>query len=305
MILHTSVLLKETINGLNPKTDGIYVDATLGYAGHSSELLKKVKKGYLFAIDQDQTAIKASQKRLAEINSNFTIIHSNFSNLKTELEKLGITGIDGIIFDLGVSSPQLDEGSRGFSYHQAAKLDMRMNQEQSLSAYQVVNEYSETGLIRVLRTFGEEPYAKSIAKNIIKARPINTTLELVEVIKASMPEKAKRGSHPAKRTFQAIRIEVNSEISILSETLNDAIDLLKVGGRICVISFHSLEDRITKQVFKEASSIDPVVKGLPNIPLEYQPKLKLISKLKPTNLEIEQNNRARSAILRIAEKIKE
>ena len=304
-MMHTTVLLEETVDSLNPKENGVYVDATLGYAGHASELLKKIQKGYLFAFDQDQNAIKASNKELAKINNNFTIIHSNFKHLKEELEKLGVTKIDGIIFDLGVSSPQLDEQDRGFSYHQDALLDMRMNQNQDLTAHVVVNEYSETDLIRIFYDYGEEKYAKSIAKNIIKARPINTTLELVEVIKNSMPEKAKRGSHPAKRTFQAIRIEVNNELGILQDTLKDAIDMLNIGGRISVISFHSLEDRIVKQLFKELSKIDPIVKGLPDIPKEYQPKLKLISKIKPTNLEIEQNNRARSATLRIAEKIKE
>lgn len=307
--MHVSVLLKESIDSLNIKEDGIYVDCTLGYAGHSSEILKRVKKGRLVAFDQDQEAITASTKKLEVIGNNFTIIKSNFVNLKEKLEELGITEVDGILFDLGVSSPQLDEQERGFSYHQDAKLDMRMDRDNNFSAYDVVNTYDEKELSRILFQFGEEKYANSIARNIVKARnikPIDTTFELVDIIKNSMPEKAKRDKHPARKTFQAIRIEVNHELDILEKSMRDAASMLKVGGLLSVITFHSLEDRIVKNVFKDLTEVNPVVKGMPNIPLEYLPDYELVNHkaITPSDTELEENNRSRSSKLRVIKRIK-
>jgi len=303
---HKSVLLNEAIENLNLKEDSIIVDATLGYAGHSSEILKRIKRGCLYAFDQDRQAIEASDKRLSEIGDNYKIIKSNFVNMKEELRKLGVEKVDGVLFDLGVSSPQLDEGKRGFSFHQDAPLDMRMDQESNFSAYNVVNEYSKEELARIFFEYGEDKFALRIAENIIKNRPINTTLELVEVIKEVVPEKVKREKHPARKIFQAIRIEVNHELEILTSSIKDALDLLNVGGRVLVITFHSLEDRIVKNLFKEITSIDPLVKGLPKIPDEYLPNYKLVNNkaIIPTDVELEYNNRSRSAKLRIIERIK-
>ena len=307
--MHISVLLNESIDGLNLKEDGIYLDCTLGYAGHSSEILKRIKKGYLFAIDQDKDAIKASEEKLSKIGSNFTIIKSNFSRLKDELQKRNVEFVDGILFDLGVSSVQLDERERGFSYHNDAKLDMRMDQDAKLSAYDVVNNYEEAKLREIFYKYGEEKFAPQIARNIVKYRqnkPIETTLELSDIISASYPMKAKKDHHPARKVFQAIRIEVNHELDILEDSIKDALSILKVGGRICVITFHSLEDRIVKNVFKEYTEIDPKVKGMPNIPSEYLPDYKLINKnvIIPSDTELENNNRSRSAKLRIIERVK-
>lgn len=306
MSKHISVLLNESIDNLNIKEDGIYVDCTLGYAGHSSQILKRITRGCLFAFDQDGEAITYSRKILDQINNNYEIINSNFVNIKSELNKRNITKVDGILFDLGVSSPQLDESERGFSFHNDSKLDMRMNQSQALSAYEVVNTYSEKELERIFYEYGEEKYARSIAKGIVKAREekeIKTTLELVEVIKNNVPEKYKRDHHPARKVFQAIRIEVNDELNVLKKALVDAIDILNPGGRLCVITFHSLEDRIVKNIFKENSEVDKVYKGLPYIPEEYRPKIKLIGKYKPSKEELENNNRSRSSILRVIEKM--
>ena len=278
----------------------------MGFAGHSKEILKRIKSGKLFAFDQDGEAIEYSKKILGQINDNYEIINSNFVNIKEELSKRGIKKVDGILFDLGVSSVQLDDAKRGFSYHKDAKLDMRMNQESNFSAYDVVNNYSKDELIRIFYDYGEEKYAKSIANSIVKQReikPIETTLELAEIIKSSVPEKYKRDSHPARKVFQAIRIEVNKELDVFEKALNDSIDLLNVNGRLCVITFHSLEDRICKNIFKENSEVDKFYKGLPDIPEEYRPKLKLIKKIKPSKEELEDNNRSRSAILRVAEKM--
>ncbi len=307
--MHISVLLNESIAGLNLKENGIYVDCTLGYAGHSSEILKRLRRGYLFAIDQDSEAIIYSDKKLKEIGSNYEIINNNFVNLKEELEKRNIKEVDGILFDLGVSSPQLDENERGFSYHNDAKLDMRMNQNQDLSAYTVVNTYSEKELIDIFFKYGEEKYAKSIARNIVRYREnknIETTLELVDIIKSSMPEKAKRDKHPARKVFQAIRIEVNNELEVLEKAINDSLSLLNVGGRLVVITFHSLEDRMIKNIFKEVTMIDPKVKGLPNIPEEYLPKYRLVNNkvITPSAEELLNNNRSRSSKLRIIERIR-
>lgn len=306
--MHKSVLLEEAINGLNIKDGLIYVDCTLGYAGHSGKILEKNKKGWLYAFDQDEEAILFSNKKLSSIGSNFEIIHSNFVNLKSELNKRGINKVDGILFDLGVSSPQLDNKERGFSYHKDALLDMRMDKDNPLSAYEVVNNYKESDLITIFYRYGEEKYSKSIARKIVeyrKNKKIETTLELVEIIKSGVPEKYKRETHPAKRCFQAIRIEVNKELEVFESALKDAIDLLNKNGRICVITFHSLEDKICKEIFKKNSEVNKIFKGLPDVPYEYMPKLKLIGKYTPTNEELDDNNRSRSATLRIAEKIKE
>jgi 16S rRNA (cytosine1402-N4)-methyltransferase len=306
--MHKTVLLNEAIDNLNLKEDGIYIDATLGFGGHSGLILKKVKRGFLFAFDQDDMAINYSKKILSEIGDNFEIIKSNFVNLKKELNLRNINKIDGIVFDLGVSSPQLDIADRGFSYHNDAKLDMRMDTSQSFSAYNLVNEYSYEELIRVIRDYGEEKYASSIAKNIVKKREqkrIETTLELVDIIRDSMPVKATLGSHPARKTFQAIRIEVNKELDVLKIALESALEMLKVGGRISVITFHSLEDRIVKETFKKYSEVDKNLSKLPFVPEEYLPKYKLITNITPSKEELEENNRARSSRLRVIEKIKD
>ncbi len=304
--MHISVLLNESIENLNIKEDGIYVDATLGYAGHSSQILNRIARGCLFAFDQDGEAIEYSTKILDQINDNYEIINSNFVNIKDELNKRNIKGVDGILFDLGVSSPQLDEAERGFSFHNDAKLDMRMNQKQELSAYEVVNNYPKDKLIKVFYEYGEEKFSKSIAEAICKYRenkPIETTLELAEIIKSSVPEKYRRLHHPARKVFQAIRIEVNDELNVLQKALNDSLELLNPGGRLCVITFHSLEDRIVKNTFKEVTKENELYKGMPNIPDEYKAKYKLIGKFKPTKEELENNNRSRSAILRVIERI--
>ena len=299
---HKSVLLEETILGLNIKPDGTYIDATLGYAGHSGEVLKVLnKKGFLFAFDQDEDAIEYSNEKLSKISSNYKIIYSNFKNMKDYIK----TPVDGIMFDLGVSSPQLDETSRGFSFHNDALLDMRMDKNQELSAYQVVNNYSYTDLVDILFNYGEEVNAKSIAKGIINSRPINTTLELAEVIKSNVPESYRNKSNPCRKTFQAIRIEVNHELEILESSLLDAFDLLKSKGRLCVISFHSLEDRIVKNTFKKLTEDNPLSKNLPIVPEEMKRKAVLITKkpITASNNELTDNNRSRSAKLRIIEKL--
>ena len=306
--MHVSVLLNESIENLNIKEDGIYVDCTLGFAGHSKEILKRIKKGKLFAFDQDGEAINYSKKILDQISGNYEIIKSNFAFIKSELNKRGIEKVDGVLFDLGVSSVQLDEAERGFSFHKDAKLDMRMDTDQSFSAYDVVNDYSKEELETIFFKYGEEKYSRSIASAIVREREnkkIETTLELTEIIRESVPEKYRRTHHPARKVFQAIRIEVNKELDVFTKALNDAIDMLNPGGRICVITFHSLEDRICKKIFKEKSEIDSVFKGLPDkdIPLEYRPELKLITKIKPSKKELDDNNRSRSSILRVAEKM--
>lgn len=300
---HISVLLEPTISSLNIKEDGLYVDCTLGYAGHSSAILKRLKKGMLYSFDQDEEARNYSENVLKNISDNFEIIPSNFVNLKEELNKRKVNHIDGIMFDLGVSSPQLDDASRGFSFHEDAILDMRMDRNSKLSAYEVVNNYSYEDLYKIIRDYGEEKYANKIATAICKRRsikPINTTLELSEIISDSVPFKYKRLSHPARRTFQAIRIEVNKELSVLPKALNDAIDMLNVGGVISVITFHSLEDKICKQIFSERSKTLDFVKNLPVVPNEFLPELKVLKKIKPSKEELEENKRARSATLRVA-----
>lgn len=303
--MHYSVLLKESTDGLNIKSNGIYIDATLGYGGHSEAILKKLTDGYLIAFDSDQEAIDYSRDRLSKISNNFKLIHSNFENMKSELNELGITKVDGIVFDLGFSSPQIDDESRGFSFQKDARLDMRMNKEQKLSAYEVVNNYKVEELTDIFYRYAEEKYSKAIAKRIVDGRPINTTLELVDAILSSVPTKYANTRHPERVIFQAIRIEVNRELKVLESVLPDAIELLNEGGRISVITFHSLEDRIVKQTFKCNSEVNDLVKGLPVIPEGYKPKLKLINRkpILPSEEEIKENSRSKSAKLRIVERI--
>ena len=306
---HISVLLEEAVNALNLDENSIVVDATLGYAGHSSEILKRIKRGRLFAFDQDSEAIKYSTDRLNSVGTNFTIIKSNFVHLKEKLNELGVERVDACLFDLGVSSPQLDEQERGFSYHLDAKLDMRMNQEQDFSAYDVVNTYSKEELTKIFNDYGESKFSRNIANKIIeyrKTKNIETTLELAEIIKTAVPMKFRIDKHPAKQIFQAIRIEVNHELDVIEPALEQALSILNVGGRVAVITFHSLEDRIVKKYFKEKCAIDEKVKGLPDIPEEYLPDYKLVvnKAILPSKEELENNNRARSAKLRVIEKIK-
>ena len=302
--MHISVLLEECINNLNLKEDSVVVDCTLGYAGHSSEILKRIKKGYLYAFDQDKEAINNANLKLKEIGNNYKIINSNFVNLKEELNKLNVDEVDCILYDLGVSSPQLDEKERGFSFHQDARLDMRMNQDQELDAYYVVNNYELNKLVDIFKRYGEEKYALSIAKGIIKNRPITTTLELANIIKDNVPFSYKKEKHPARKVFQAIRIEVNDELNVFEKSLRQALDLIKIGGRIEVITFHSLEDKICKKIFDEVSKVDKNLKNLPIIPIEYQPKYKIVGNIDPSKEELNNNNRARSAKLRIIERVR-
>ncbi len=305
--MHYSVLLKESIDGLNIKPDGVYVDCTLGYGGHSSEILKQIPQGFLYSFDQDEEAIKYSTERLSKIGNNFKIIYSNFSNLKEKLEEEGVSKVDGIVFDLGFSSPQVDDESRGFSFMKDAPLDMRMDLNSEFSAQNVVNEYSEDKLRLIFFKYGEEKFSGSIAKNIVKQRPINTTMELVKVIEGSVPYKYFREHHPERKIFQAIRIEVNHELDVLESVLPDAVDLLNPGGRISVITFHSLEDRIVKQTFKKLSEISEIFSGLreSDIPDEYKPKIKLVNRkpILPSEEELRENRRSASAKLRIIERV--
>jgi len=306
---HVSVLLNECIEGLDIKEDGIYVDGTLGGAGHSSEILKNLSNdGLLIGIDQDKDALKAAKERLQNF-SNVKFVHSNFYNIDSVLNELNIEKIDGMLMDLGVSSYQLDEAERGFSYMKDAPLDMRMNRENNLSAYEVVNDYDEAELYRIIRDYGEEKFAKRVARFIVEAREnknIETTLELVEIIKNAIPAKARReGPHPAKRTFQAIRIEVNSELSILNRTIDDAVNRLNKGGRIAIITFHSLEDRIVKLKFRDLAIACTCPREFPICVCGGTAKVKLISRkaIEPTKEEVEENPRSRSAKLRIIEKL--
>lgn len=301
--MHNTVLLNEAVEYLNLKDNSIIVDCTLGYGGHSSLILKQIKNGYLYAFDQDENAIKYANDKLKKINNNYEIIYTNFENLKKEIIKREKT-VDGILFDLGVSSPQLDNASRGFSFHKDAPLDMRMDTNQSFSAYDVVNNYDYKDLVNIFYKYGEEKYSSSIAKKIIENRPVNTTLELAELIKESVPEKYRRKGHPARKVFQAIRIEVNNELGVFEKALKDALDLINVGGRICVITFHSLEDRMCKQIFNDVSKVSKELEKMPVIPKEYEPKYKVIANISPTNEEIEENNRCRSARLRVIERVR-
>ncbi len=302
---HYSVLLSEAIENLNIKEDGIYVDATLGLGGHSSKILEKLTTGHLYAFDEDKMAISYAEERLSKIGSNYTLIKSNFVNLKKELAKLGVTKIDGIVFDLGVSSPQIDTASRGFSFSKDGLLDMRMDTDNLLTAEKVVNEYSKEELTSIFFNYGEEKQSRLIANKIIAKRPIKTTLELVLVIKDAVGANYFYKNHPERKIFQAIRIEVNKELSVLKDVLPDAGELLNKEGRMVVITFHSLEDRIVKKYMKEESEVSDLVKGLPEIPEAYKPKLRLITRkpILPSKKELEENSRSKSAKLRVAEKI--
>ncbi len=308
---HVSVLLNEAIEGLKIKSSGIYIDLTLGRAGHSSEILKKLTTGKLIAFDKDGEAINESKEKLSAISDNFIIIRDDFRNFKKDLLNKGITKVDGILADLGVSSPQFDEDKRGFSYRGSARLDMRMDLRQSLTAYEVVNTYSLNDLIRIFREYGEEKFSYQIARKIVVQRankPIETTQELVEIIKSAKPMKelAKKG-HPAKQVFQALRIEVNDELGALKDMLNDAIDMLDVNGRLVIITFHSLEDRLVKNAFQSVSRIEGSRHNVFTLPSEDdEPKYREVNNkvIMPTDIELENNPRSKSAKMRILERVK-
>lgn len=310
---HITVLLNEAVEGLHVKPDGIYVDATLGGGGHSGKIVEKLNQsGHLYSFDQDQTAIDYNQEHLAKYvdEGKLSFINTNFRNITEALNERGITEIDGIVYDLGVSSPQFDDGQRGFSYNYDAELDMRMDQRQTLTAKEIVNEWPFNQLMRILSRYGEEKFAKSIARSIEKQReikPIETTFELSDIVKESIPAAARRhGGHPAKKSFQAIRIAVNDELGALEDSLEQALKLLKVEGRISVITFQSLEDRLVKSMFREQVTIQDLPAGLPVIPDSMQPNFKLINKkpIVPTTEELDSNRRAHSAKLRVIEKIR-
>lgn len=302
-------MCNEIIDSLQIKEDGIYVDATLGYAGMSSKILEKLNdKGLLIGIDQDEEARKYSDNLLKQIGNNYKIIDANFVEMKNKLEELGIDKVDGIIFDLGFSSPQIDDERRGFSFMKDAPLDMRMNLDSKLTAAYVVNNYKEEELVKYFYEYGEEKLSKVIAKKICEVRKnknIENTLELVEIIKSATGANYFFKNHPERKIFQALRIIVNNELEVLKSVLPDAIELLKTGGRLSVITFHSLEDRIVKNVFKEYSEVIDIFKGLPSIPLEYQPKIKIINKkpIEASDIELEENSRSHSAKLRIVERV--
>ena len=307
---HVSVLLKETVEQLNIRPDGIYVDGTLGGGGHAYEVLRRLSpKGRLIGIDQDADAIKAAGERLLEFGSRVTIVRSNYCNMRLELQKLGIDRVDGILLDLGVSSFQLDSAERGFTYREDAPLDMRMDRRQARTARDIVNEYSEQELFRVIRDYGEDKFAKNIAKHIAAARAIKsieTTGELVEIIRGAIPAKVRmNGGHPAKKTFQAIRIELNGELEVLKNSLDDMIDLLKPGGRICVITFHSLEDRMVKSIFKTNENPCTCPSNFPVCVCGNKPKGRLAVKkpIVPGEEELTKNKRSKSSKLRVFERI--
>lgn len=311
MIKHIPVLLNETIEGLNIKPNGIYVDLTLGRGGHSKEIAKRLTSGRLICFDKDETAINESKKKLKEFAEKITFIHDDFRNFRKHLTDLKIGKIDGIMADLGVSSPQFDDVSRGFSYKENARLDMRMDKRQKLSAFEVVNTYSANELARIFREYGEDKYSFQIAKKIEKVRlekPIETTLELVEIIKSSKPQKElnKKG-HPAKQIFQAIRIEVNDELGALKDTLKDALEILENGGRACFITFHSLEDRLVKNAFNEVSKVEGSRKNIFALPTkEDEPNYRLVNNkvIIANEKEQEINPRSKSAKIRIIERVK-
>ena len=303
--MHYSVLKEELLEGLNIQDGKIYVDATIGYAGDSKEILKQIPNGFLYGFDQDKKAVEYSTDALTKISNNFKIFNTNFVNMDETFEKIGIKEVDGIIFDLGFSSPQIDDEKRGFSFMHDGPLDMRMSSE-GKSAKDIINEYSENELAEIFFKYGEEKLSRVIAKNIKKeSKNISSTLELVEVIKNATGANYFYKNHPERKIFQALRIEVNEELTVLENILPKAIKRLKKGGRIAVITFHSLEDRIVKNIFKKYSDIDPLVKGLKDIPEEYKPLIKLVNKkpILPSQKELEENSRSRSAKLRIIERI--
>lgn len=303
--MHYSVLKEELLEGLNIQDGKIFVDATIGYAGDSKEILKQIPNGFLYGFDQDKKAVEHSTSALTKIGNNFKIFNTNFVNMDETFEKIGIKEVDGIIFDLGFSSPQIDDEKRGFSFMHDGPLDMRMSSE-GKSAKDIINEYSENELAEIFFKYGEEKLSRVIAKNIKKeSKNISSTLELVEVIKNATGANYFYKNHPERKIFQALRIEVNEELTVLESILPKAIKRLKKGGRIAVITFHSLEDRIVKNIFKKYSDIDPLVKGLKDIPEEYKPLIKLVNKkpILPSQKELEENSRSRSAKLRIIERI--
>lgn len=307
---HVSVFAEEAVEGLKPSSGGVYVDCTLGGAGHSRRILEKsAPDGKLIAIDQDLTAISNAETILGEFQGRYEVVHSNFRHLKQIMSEREPDGVDGILFDLGVSSPQLDEGERGFSYMQDAPLDMRMDRTQEFSAYDLVNSWSEKEIADVIFQYGEERWGKRIAEFIVNARkkgPVQTTGELVDIIKAAIPAGARReGPHPAKRTFQAFRIAVNDELNVFETAVKDAIDCLRIGGRVAIITFHSLEDRIAKNVIQEAARGCICPPELPVCQCNNEPKVKIITRkpIMPSEQELHDNPRARSAKLRIAERI--
>lgn len=307
--VHKSVLLNECIENLNIKPDGIYVDGTMGGAGHSREIAKRLTTGKLIGIDQDEDAIRVASERLSEFKDNVIIVKNNFENIKKILQDLDIPGIDGFLMDLGVSSYQLDTVERGFSYNHNALLDMRMSKDNELTAKYIVNHYSKQEITNILRNYGEEKFASRIAAFIEKERQqkeIETTGQLVDIIKAAIPASARRqGPHPAKRTFQALRVAVNNELGVLEHVIRDSIDILNPGGRLCIITFQSLEDRIVKTMFKDYAQGCTCPKDFPVCVCGKKPKLKVISSkgILPSQQELEENSRSRSARLRVAERV--
>ena len=305
---HYSVLLEETIENLNIKPDGIYLDGTLGGGGHSEQILKRLSdRGRHIGIDQDEAAIEAASKRLEAYGDKLTVLRNNYRNAKAALDEIGVSHVDGIVLDLGVSSYQLDTEERGFSYRFDSELDMRMDRRQSLTAKQIINEYSEMELFHIIKDYGEDQFAKNIAKHIVRARAekeIETTFELNEIIKAAIPAKMRVNGHPSKRTFQAIRIECNRELEVLKESLDDLIDLLNPGGRLCIITFHSLEDRIVKSAFRNAENPCVCPPEFPVCVCGKKSKGKVISRkpILPSAQELEENSRSKSAKLRVFEK---
>ena len=306
---HYSVLLEETIENLNIKPDGVYMDGTLGGAGHAFHVCERLgEKGSFYGIDQDGDAIQAASKRLEPFGDKVTIIRSNYRHARERLKEIGVTHVDGIVLDLGVSSYQLDTIERGFSYKYDTRLDMRMDDRQTLSAMEIINEYPEMELFRIIRDYGEDQFAKNIAKHIVKKRaeaPIETTGQLNEVIKAAIPAKMRQNGHPSKKTFQAIRIECNHELDVLKESLDGFIDMLNPGGRLCIITFHSLEDRIVKSAFKKAENPCVCPPGFPVCTCGQKSKGRVISKkpILPSDTELKENSRSKSAKLRVFERV--
>ncbi len=307
---HYSVLLSETVEGLNINPDGIYVDGTLGGGGHALEICRRLKRGHLYGIDQDDAAIAAAERRLSEFQDKVTILRDNYCNARAALSALGVKKVDGVVLDLGVSSHQFDQADRGFSYRFDAPLDMRMDRRKNLTARDIVNNYSEQELFHIIRDYGEDPFAKNIAKHIVKAReqgPVETTYQLNEIIKAAIPAKMRQKGHPSKQTFQALRIECNRELEVLKNSLDDFIDLLNPGGRLCIITFHSLEDRIVKTAFKRNENPCTCPPEFPVCVCGKKSRGKVITRkpILPGEQELLQNARSKSAKLRVFEKGKE
>lgn len=307
---HYSVLLSETVEGLNINPDGIYVDGTLGGGGHALEICRRLKRGHLYGIDQDDAAIAAAERRLSEFQDKVTILRDNYCNARAALSALGVKKVDGVVLDLGVSSHQFDQAERGFSYRFDAPLDMRMDRRKTLTARDIVNNYSEQELFHIIRDYGEDPFAKNIAKHIVKAReqgPVETTYQLNEIIKAAIPAKMRQKGHPSKQTFQALRIECNRELEVLKNSLDDFIDLLNPGGRLCIITFHSLEDRIVKTAFKRNENPCTCPPEFPVCVCGKKSRGKVITRkpILPGEQELLQNARSKSAKLRVFEKGKE